>query len=81
MPVLKTGLVLCLILLPTCATKFKTKISEAQEQKHLEQSIQNVPDLVNIKKTSKPLEINTGKTVSLDAWATLLNEAAMDCDC
>ena len=60
--------------------KSTTQISEAQEQKCLEQSVQNVPDLADIKKTSKLLEINTGKTVSLDACATLLNEAAMDCD-
>ena len=63
-----------------CNEKSTTQISEAQEQKHLEQSVQNVPDLANIKQTSKPLEINNDKTVSLDAHATLLNEAAMDCD-
>ena len=44
--------------------KSKTKCSEDQEQKHLEQSIQNVLDLVNIKKTSKLLEIRKDRTQS-----------------
>ena len=60
--------------------KSKIKYSDDQEQQYLEQAVQNVPDLANIKKTSKLLEISTGKSVSLDEYTTLLNEAAMDYD-